>query len=161
MRKLYRSGLVQRYHSNPDLARFGQTNAQHQWGVAVLVLALHPRPSKNLIIAAVLHDVGEIDAGDLSRPFKREHPEFAAAHRSIEESFRDETIGVNLASSFGGLTPTEKDWLKLCDNLESYLFALTFNRSVTETQHWIDYQELILSSAENLGCFESVKELLK
>jgi hypothetical protein len=87
--------------------------------------------------------------------------EFAAAHRSTEESFRDATIGESLASAFANLTSNERDWLKLCDDLEAYLFTLTFNRSVLIDAGWPEYRTSILCAAEDLGCLDAVRELLK
>lgn len=113
--KAYRSGLVQRYHQNPDLARIGQTNSAHQWGVALFILSLHPNPSANLVAAALTHDVGEIDVGDLSGPFKRREVEFANRHRDIETHARESIIGFLEPE----LTEDDHRWLDFCDKLEA------------------------------------------
>ena len=38
--EIYRSGFVQRYAQNPEMAWIGQTDAHHQWGVTILMFAL-------------------------------------------------------------------------------------------------------------------------
>lgn len=119
MMKQWLSGFTQRFHTNPHLARYGQTNAQHQWGVATLILALHPNPSRALIIEALEHDMGEAVAGDLPGPFKVSNPGFANFHRVVEYNARCEITGRGRPL----LTDDEYEWLKACDMLEACLFA--------------------------------------
>lgn len=111
------TGQVRRYHANPVMARALQTTADHSWGVAALILALHPNPSLNLIKAAIFHDSGERFAGDLPAPFKRRYPALAEEHSFIE---------YKLASEAGvpdwSLTDEEHQWLKLMDRVESFIY---------------------------------------
>jgi 5'-deoxynucleotidase YfbR-like HD superfamily hydrolase len=157
--KLYRSGLVQRYHSNPDLARFGQTNAAHQWGVAALILKLHPMPSRDLIVAALLHDVGEIDTGDLASPFKRKYPEIADCHSAIEYQHRDETIGPLLIPCFMQLDDTESDWLRMCDSLEAFLFAKNHRPDILDRDGWPEQVLQVRETARRLNVYAEIARL--
>lgn len=86
------SGRVRRWHMNPAMARCGETNAEHQWCVVTILLAIHPAATRGQIIAALYHDVGELFAGDLSLPMKRAYPELAEQHRAIEEAERAEMV---------------------------------------------------------------------
>lgn len=153
--KLYRSGMVQRYHSNPDLARFGQTNAAHQWGVAALILKLHPHPSRDLIVAALLHDVGELDTGDLASPFKRKYPEIAESHSAVEYVHRDETIG----QPFPNLDDTETDWLRMCDSLEAFLFVKNHRPGILDSYGWPESLQEIHEIARRLNVYHKVAML--
>jgi len=155
--KLYRSGMVQRYHSNPDFARFGQTNAAHQWGVVALIFALNPKPSIGLIKAAAFHDVGELVAGDLPQPFKAENPHIASLHRDAEHRHRDELTGF----AWPELTQTETAWLALCDRLEAYLFAVNHNETATRANGWPEGRTALLEAARGLGCLDAVIRMLK
>jgi 5'-deoxynucleotidase YfbR-like HD superfamily hydrolase len=155
--KLYRSGLVQRYHQNPEIARFGQTNAAHQWGVAMLVKILDPNASANLIITALTHDVGEIDVGDLAGPFKRKEPAFTDQHETIEERYRNDTLGI---LSPDELTIEEGLLLDICDKLEAILFVRIYRADISFTRGWPELIKAVIRDATALGVDDKVKELI-
>ena len=119
--RLYISGNVRRYHANPAMAHLGQSNADHQGRCVQLLLALHPGPSVALIDAVAHHDVGEVDACDLSGPFKALHPELAASHALIEADYLCATVGRDVMS---GLHVVDKWWLGFIDKLEAFCFML-------------------------------------
>ena len=83
-RTAHATGQTVRYHTNPVMSRLHQTDADHSWGVAMIILSLHPNPSRNLVAQAVVHDCGEKWAGDLSYPFKRMYPQVGHAHADAE-----------------------------------------------------------------------------
>lgn len=63
-------GAVQRFHTRPGLAPY--TDAAHSHGVAMLCHKLtQGRASSNLLMAALVHDLGEQYSGDVSAPAKR------------------------------------------------------------------------------------------
>ena len=117
---LYRTGFVQRYASNPQMAWLNQTNGHHQWGVAVLMLRLFGDRIDNLAVVweALHHDTGEMGAADVSYPAKRRYPALAAA---VADAERQERIEMGVCEA--ALTDDEIAMLKFCDRLESYLFA--------------------------------------
>ena len=110
---------VQRYHTNPHLARLGQTNADHAHGVASIIAALNPNASAALLRAALWHDAGERWAGDLPSPFKAKFPDIARQHRFAEQQLAV-LGGIGIEPM---LTPDEASWLKMADGLEALLFA--------------------------------------
>lgn len=145
------SGFVRRWHSNPDLAHTAQTNAQHQWGCAVLALHLWP-DDHNLMIAALTHDVGEVWIGDVSGPAKRARPALKEALDSAE------------AENFEWLelpTPAKTQELKLIDMLEAYLWAERHAPHVMGRDGWPEMVEDIVALALDLRVYEKVKGLLK
>lgn len=152
----YKSGYVQRYHQNADLARFGQQNSAHQWGVAVLIMMLNPDASHCLIRAALTHDVGEYRVGDLSQPFKASNPDFAKKHSEVEDDYRQEIIGQDFAKD---LNKNEISWLKTCDRLEAILFAFMHNPSLRQRRDWQEAIAYVISSLQFLN--ENSVELAK
>jgi len=129
---VYRSGRVRRWHCNPDLVDSNQTLAQHQWGVAVIVLAEHPNPSKELLYAALLHDAGELIVGDLSAVFKKTQPKIAAAHKEAEQDAMD-AMGITY-----DLTPQETAWLKWADRKEAYMWMMAHQPDLSRQDDWQD-----------------------
>jgi hypothetical protein len=129
----YHAGQVVRYHSNPRIARLGQSDGEHSWGVAIIIDQLHPDPSRDLLRAALRHDGGEMYAGDLSHPFKQANPEFAEQHRKIEAEAAT-AIGLRLPN----LTPDEQDWLALADRLESILYVKLHMPWILQERSWVE-----------------------
>jgi 5'-deoxynucleotidase len=119
---IYLAGNVRRYHSNADMARLGQTNADHQGRCVQLLLALHPKPSVALIWAVAYHDLGERWVGDLPGPFKQAHPELAAQHAEVEADYAGLAMGLRVLDD---LSREDLRWLKLVDRLEAYAFMMT------------------------------------
>lgn len=115
--KIWLTGRVQRYHTHPQLASRGQTNADHQWGVVSILLILHPNPSLSLIHAAHFHDAGEQACGDLPAHFKNREPDFSRNHAQLE---REALYELGILSP--ALTPDDFLWLKFADRLESFLY---------------------------------------
>lgn len=155
IRNLHRSGFVQRYHSNPDLAWTGQTNGQHQWGVAVLLLQLFPDTSMAALREALLHDTGEMGAADVSAPAKRRHPLMGEA-AAVAERLERRALGVPEAV----LTITERDRIKLCDMLEAYLFVSVRAPWVLQGDGWPKDRAWLLQQAAALGVTADVREAL-
>ncbi len=76
------AGCVERYHTWPHLRK--QTNAEHSWQVARLVLAIWPECRRELLVHALVHDIGEIGTGDIPFPVKRDNPEVKKATDMVE-----------------------------------------------------------------------------
>lgn len=153
--KLYDTGLVMRYHTHIQLNRFNQTNAQHQWGCAALIEAWHPDPSLNLFRAAVFHDSGELDAGDLAYHFKRDNPELASAHRDVEEQALWQ-----LVKPFN-LTDVEKQWLKLVDRVECFLHVNHYMPELLRKPDWQKAIQECHNLAAGIGVEREYVEMLK
>jgi hypothetical protein len=145
------SGFVRRWHCNPDLAHTAQTNAQHQWGCAVLALHLWP-DNHALMIAALTHDVGEVGIGDVSGPAKWANPTLKDALDSAEAKNFE---------SLGLAVPEKTQELKLIDMLEAYLWAERHAPQVMDRDGWPEMVEDIASLARHLRVYEKVKGLLK
>ena len=153
VRTAHATGQTVRYHTNPVMARLHQTDADHSWGVAMIILKLHPNPSRNLLGQAIAHDCGEKWAGDLSYPFKRMFPEIGRAHAEAEEQLaRKHSI------PHFELTLDEVKWLRFADRLECHLYAEIFHPWVVKQPDWVKQHELIIEMAKDLGIDQDIFE---
>jgi hypothetical protein len=144
--EIWRSGLVRRWHANPDMAHTGQTNAQHQWGCAVLALALFPDDPLTLR-AALLHDVGEVGVGDLASPAKKANPALLQL-LNVAEADNMARLGVELVQD-----ARIRQRLHLVDRLEAWLWVQhTASTHHAKSDEWSLYaRRQILAEADDLG----------
>lgn len=137
--QVLRSGHVRRWHQNPEMSRCGENNAEHQWNVATILLYLQPDATREQIIAALFHDVGELVAGDIAYPVKQRFPHFTKHHEEIESAVRDNMVRceawgdpvVNAADKLAalvrmhheGVVVTDEDWWAALDLAGGDLFV--------------------------------------
>lgn len=112
---MFRGGETSRFHT---LRTIQQDNvAQHSFGVAHLCQLINPQCSKNLILAALEHDLAEQVTGDMPAPSKRE---LGVSLRMSE--LEDEILH---RAGFGvPLTEEEARILKLADCFQGMLFCI-------------------------------------
>jgi 5'-deoxynucleotidase YfbR-like HD superfamily hydrolase len=155
--RLYRTGHVQRYAQNPEMAWTGQSLGHHQWGVAVLLLSLFPDEANPAVVwEALHHDTGEMGSAEASYPAKQKYSEMAAAISDAEWNERFE-MGVPDAV----LTARESDMLSLCDRLESLLYARVRTPWVLSGDGWPELRSSVVGLAWKLGVGAEVEGLLK
>jgi|TARA_R100001594_G_scaffold150408_1_gene211473 5'-deoxynucleotidase YfbR-like HD superfamily hydrolase len=116
LHKIMASGDVKRYHTVATLGE--QTNATHCWGVAVIARYLYPEINKDLLLNTLLHDVGEIDTGDIPATVKWANPELKQKLDAIEDKLMKE-----LDISYK-MTTKERKILKQADMFELLFFCL-------------------------------------
>lgn len=116
---LYSSGGTRRYHNRPKL---NQNVKEHSWGVAVIIISLHPNPSPNLLKAAVLHDCSEKVYGDFLSPAKIAFPELRELDKKCNELYWKDVKGI-YGMSYPELTYEEQLWLDFADMYECFLFG--------------------------------------
>ena len=153
VRTAHSTGQTVRYHTNPVMARLHQTDADHSWGVAMIILALHPNPSRNLLGQAIAHDSGEKWAGDLSYPFKRMFPEIKKLHNKAEKE-----LALHHKIPQFELTLEEAKWLRFADRLECHLYAEIFHPWVVKQPDWVAQHKLIEEMAIELGINQDIFE---
>jgi 5'-deoxynucleotidase YfbR-like HD superfamily hydrolase len=82
--KTVRNGMrVRRFHTVDLLV--SETVGHHSANVAMLCHVLHPDASKELILAALTHDLVEQHTGDIPATAKWEHPTLAMCLAAIED----------------------------------------------------------------------------
>ena len=146
----WRSGFVRRWHSNPDLAATGQTNAHHQWGCAVLAMHLFPE-DHDLLRAAILHDVAEVNLGDVSGLAKRQTPALKAA---LDKAEADNASRL-------GIEYTTSERLKFVDMLDAYLWAKHHRPDILDGQGWPDQLRKMTALATALGVLEKFRAIIE
>lgn len=78
------AGCVKRWHTWPHVRE--QTVADHTWQVTRVLLAIWPLAPRELLVYAMVHDVGEIGTGDMPFPIKRDNPVLKKEADRIEQS---------------------------------------------------------------------------
>lgn len=116
------AGEVRRWHTRPMV--HDQTVASHSWNVARLVLAIHPSASRDLLVEAIMHDVGEGGSGDTPAYAKEQSPGLREESRRLQDSSR---LGMAIAwgvPSQRKLGDFEQWVLKTADLLEGWEHTL-------------------------------------
>jgi 5'-deoxynucleotidase YfbR-like HD superfamily hydrolase len=149
----HQAGQVTRYHTNPVVSRLNQTTADHSHGVIMILLKLHPNPSRNLLAQAAVHDSGERWAGDLPYPFKKANPEAAAAHHETEVRL---AIEHEIPQFHHDLTMEDQKWLFFADKLESYLYVQIFCPWIQVGNGWPEQKDMLLRMAQELGINQEI-----
>jgi 5'-deoxynucleotidase YfbR-like HD superfamily hydrolase len=107
-------GEVTRYHTTRTIQ--DESVGHHSFGVAMYCYLLC-RPSANLLIAALVHDLAEHMTGDSPAPAKKELG-IGDMVNALEERLLTE-VGFNIA-----LTESEKRTLKLADIFQGMAFCV-------------------------------------
>lgn len=123
---LYSTGGTRRYHNRPEL---NQDVAQHSWGVAVIILTMHPNPSVNLLKAAILHDSPEKVYGDIVSPTKVAFPEAKELDLKCARLFWEDVKNTH-NFDYPELTEEEELWLSFADMYECCLMNKDKNQEV-------------------------------
>lgn len=108
------AAAVTRYHTQRTLRQ--QTLAAHQYGVAQLIHYVWPECRKELLLAAMFHDLPEYITGDIPSPAKRNSPQLAILLEEIEK-------GCGPLYQDFGLTSAEECVLRWCDTFELVLWS--------------------------------------
>ena len=131
---ILRSGEVRRWHQNPEMVDCDERNSSHQWDTAMVLLYLEPNVSRDTLIYALTHDVGELIAGDLSSPFKREYPLVAHAHGEVELQCRSSIVGFD--TSPVRLSPHSVSLVRAADRLAAYWRMIRHRPALRHTDEW-------------------------
>lgn len=108
---------VRRFHTKQVVGE--QNLGHHLFGVASLLVILHPNPSAVLLKAVLWHDMAEQVIGDVPSPILRAEPEYGTVYDKIEAEVLLKRLGVNLDH----LSAEERGWLWALDKLECLLFS--------------------------------------
>lgn len=145
---IYSGGNSKRFHTVHTI--FSQNIAEHSFGVAWWCEALTNKgASKNLIMAALAHDLSEHIVGDVPSPTKRKVASLANELDGLEAHHLD------VAGLIYPLAPEEKRILKLADILEGMMFCVrelqSGNRSPQISyvyENYISYTITVVKSEE-------------
>jgi len=111
------AGIVKRFHAVRTIKE--ETVAEHSFNVVNLILVLTDgKASRNLILAALTHDMGEIAVGDIPSQIKKALPVQVSIEIDRRECEAVERIHPNLHAN---IDETELHLLHLADNLDGLL----------------------------------------
>lgn len=119
---IYKGAKTKRFHTADTLTE--QTVGEHSFGVAWLVWLIAPTARKELLLAALAHDLAEHIVGDVSSPAKRRFPALKTALDAAEGTLLKD-MGLDFES---GLTDFEHRILKIADMLDGMLFCVRERR---------------------------------
>ena len=141
--------FVQRWHSGPSapwLARTNDRNGRHSGCMAVLALNYFgDAASRELLVACILHDLGEYDAADIPATAKRKDPTLKGAISRIEDA---SLASMGLAFS---LSLDDRDRLEFLDRLEPYLWAQHHAPQLMDRADWLEDRRLLDGLARRVG----------
>lgn len=129
-------GLTKRYHTKHVIHE--NTVGHHSFGVAWLVQMLDPACRKELILAALAHDLAEQVTGDISSPTKRRFPVIADMISALEGEVLEEH-GCHFEVQ---LTTPEKRILKMADCMDGMLYCIS-ERSLGNISIMLVYQRYL------------------
>ncbi len=116
------AGEVLRYHTWRTIRQ--QSVAEHTWQLMRILLTVWPAAPRNVIIHALVHDMGEM-AGDVQYPFKLLYPELKSGSDKAESDVRRrQQRHLGAPDVAHPLSPFERLVFKTCDNLEMWEFGL-------------------------------------
>ncbi len=151
---LWMSGFARRWHMNPAMSHIEDFNCSHQGRCALLVIALFPDHTVELLRAAVTHDAPEVRVGDLSKDLKKCGGEAVDAHAALERR----VLG---AMGFAeDLSHLDKRRLKLVDRLDAFLFVQVRHPAEAGRNGWPEDRAWLLSESCLLGCSDVVSSTL-
>ena len=137
---ILRGGKTKRFHTADTL--MPQTVAEHTFGVAMFCQLIDPGCRKEVILAALTHDLAEHQIGDVSSPTKRAYPELKAFMDRAENDWLN-MFGLNYPEK---LTEEEKRTLKYADIMDGMAFCIRErgfgNRSIQEV--WDNFSGYLL-----------------
>ena len=147
---------VTRYHTVTTLVK--ETVGHHSHGVAMLARLLNPLAARQVVMAALFHDLAEHQTGDIPSPAKRQ---FGIGDKVDELEHRlMRAAGIVMPE----LSPDDARTLKLADLAQGALFcvreiSLGNSRMRTVLDRYLAYaQEMILVGRER-ELFNIIKEI--
>jgi 5'-deoxynucleotidase YfbR-like HD superfamily hydrolase len=113
--RLFRAGRVRRWHTADFLPP--QDVAQHSWNAAILLILAKPSVTVEELKEILLHDVHELDFGDIPSPAKAQWPAIREAEAQFQQDFR-ESLGVPVQQ----LNVQQEVWINWADKMEGLMF---------------------------------------
>ncbi len=145
LRNMWRATFLRRWHRNPDLSHTTDTLAGHQGRVAIIINHHWPNVRKELIVAALHHDMQESRVGDMCGQAKRDFPELAKHLARVEAETAE---AMNLPND---ISEDERQMLKYADKLDALFWAEHHAPQIMDTPDWLAAKQWLYLEAESLG----------
>ena len=146
---------VTRYHTVTTLVK--ETVGHHSHGVAMLVHLLNPEASKQVLLAALFHDLSEHLTGDIPSPAKREYGIGEQVSQLEDRLMRE--VGIHMPQ----LSSEDTRLLKLADIAHGALYCgremSLGNRKMKEIfERYMGYAEQMILRGRERQLFNVIKE---
>ena len=152
---IYDAQFLMRYHTVP-IQGLRQTVGAHSYAVAILIDQLWDSVPKQLIMAALYHDVPEMVLGDIPATAKWDYPEVKRAFEKAEAKVMED-LGLTFM-----LSPKDKARLKMADMLELVLYCEKHADANTQMKIIMNTGvQYLFSNFSDLKDFDPVKEVLR
>lgn len=147
---------VTRFHTVTTLQR--ETVGHHSHGVALLTLLINPQASRQVLMAALFHDLAEHQTGDIPSPAKLEYG-IGAQVDALERR-----LMLNAGIVMPELSPEDARLLKLADIAQGALFcvrelSLGNQRIRNVLDRYLSYAEQMILVGRERQLFNIIKEL--
>ena len=147
---------VTRFHTITTLQR--ETVGHHSHGVALLALLINPSATREVLLAALMHDLAEHQVGDIPSPAKREYGIGEQVSELEDRLMR--AAGLVMPD----LKPEDARLLKLADIAQGALFcvreiSLGNQRIRTVFDRYLSYAEQMILVGRERQLFNIIKEL--
>ena len=143
---IWRAGRVRRWHVNPHLSHTNDCDDGHSFRVTVMALFFKPDLSRDAIISALAHDLGEYATGDISYMVKIENPSLAADIDKIERE-----VIRRLGFSTPKLDLYDEKLIKLCDWTDAWLWMAHHTPELKTRSDWVMQKNNAFNLARELG----------
>jgi hypothetical protein len=146
LHRTWRATFTRRWHTNSDLCHTHDPVGAHSARVALILWTLWPDSPRDLILAALTHDLAESVVGDLPPAGKSMLANAATAERLI-------------ATQNGWHVPTDHAArLTFADKLDAYMWAM--HHRAPDNGEWADAREWLIWSAERMGIRDKMEGVL-
>jgi len=102
----WRNGQVVRKHTMENIR--AENDAEHTWGLTMLLICAWPNVPEHIIKMAIIHDCGERATGDMPGPTKWANPVLGDEMDRLEKQHIMDTLPEHLCDDYK--TTTESEW---------------------------------------------------
>lgn len=154
LKNKWRATFTRRWHSNPDLAHTVDPVGGHSCRVAIIIDHIWPNCRKEVIMAAITHDLAETLTGDIPQPAKAKSQTLSDELTSLEH-FWNYNNGIIYDLSEG-------EWLKvkIADRLDAWMWADHHAPYILEQDDWQECIQWVRETLKEMGKLEKVEGLL-
>lgn len=148
------AGQVRRYHTWAVIK--DQSVAEHTWQILRILLTIWPEAPRNVLIYAVIHDMGEM-SGDIQYPFKILFNELKQGSEKAEIHVRrEQRQHLGAPDIKHPLSQFERHVFKACDNLEMWEYGIR-ERNMGNLYANIIIRRMQQAVADNISNIYSMK----
>lgn len=135
--EMWRNGQVVRKHTMENIR--AENDAEHTWGVVMLLIAAWPEVPARVIKMAVIHDCGERATGDMPGPTKWANPVLGDEMDRVEKQHIMDTMPQHLCVAYNEMKPEEWAVIEFFDRAE-FCISMSRERRLGNTYAMLYYE---------------------